>query len=232
MRSVGSMDELEKIMEANGPIVESMSRSMEPPMRDLGVMVKYDIMQYYSTPRVMQYVGADAIHPEVFDFNPDSLVPSHSHTEKADTGPSAFTQRQRARILADNLRFFILPNSLHEMTQMVMKLGLVQLRKAQVKIDSQTIAEAWSVPNYGTIEGNTVLERWANEQQLDLETAARLMAIKSALAAAYGMGDGAAGGGAPPPGGKPQEGRPPSGQAAPRLVQKEGGARSTIAESK
>jgi hypothetical protein len=232
-RTVGSMDELEKIMETQGPIVEDMSRSMEPPMRDLGVMVKYLVLQYYTTPRVMQIVGMDGVHPDVFDFDPASLVPSHLPGESPTDAngiriPSSADKITRARVFADNLRFFILPNSLHEYTQMWMKLGLVQLRKAQVKIDSQTIADAWELPAWGTLEGNTILERYQSEQEIDLQFAARMQAI----AGAEGLVPPGAAAGSPLAGQKPQEGRPPSGQAPPRLASKDNGARSTIVESR
>jgi hypothetical protein len=223
MRSVGSMDELEKVVEATGPIVEEMSRSMEPPMRDIGVMVKYLILQYMSTPRIMQYVGEDGISPEVFDYDPNTLVPSHLPGENPDQ-PAQSSKLQRARTFADNLRFFILPNSLHEMSQMVMKLGLIQLKKSGVMIDSQTIAEAWAVPNYGEIEGNTVIEKFWAEQELQL--------VHMARAKELGEAAGLVPPGAPGPGGKQPEGRPPTGNAAPALKSKEGGARSTITESK
>ena len=223
LRAVGSMDDLEKLVEASGPIIEDMSRSMEPPMRDLGVMVKYLILQYYTTPRVMQIVGPDGVTPEVFDYDPSSLVPSHMPGEDPDS-PSSSSALQRARTFADNLRFFILPNSLHELSQMTMKLGLIQLRKAHVMIDSQTIAESWNIPNYGSIDGNTVIERWQSEQEMQLEFAARMKELAGAL------GVGVPPGGASP--GKPPEGRPPSGHAAPALRSKDGGARSTITESK
>ena len=226
MRAVGSMDELEKIMEANGPIIEDMSRSMEPPMRDLGVMVKYLICQYYTTTRVMQIIGPESIAPEVFDFDPANLIPSHLPGESPDA-PSLTDRIRRARVFADNLRFFIMPGSMHELTQMVMKLGLIQLKKAGVKISSQTLAEAWSVPNYGSFDGNTEIEKWKSEQETDLEFAARMMAIKTAL------GGGAAPGGGGPPGAPPNpEGRPNANTAAPELKSKDNGARSTITTSK
>lgn len=228
-----SGDDVEKMMEANGPIIEDMSRSMEPPMRDLGDMVKYLILQYYTSPRVMQIVGADGMTPETFDFDPASLVPSHLPGEDAKSD-SPTPKSQRARIFADNLRFFITPNSLHELTQMTMKLGLIQLKKSGVKIDSQTIADAWNIPAYGSIDGATVLEKYHNEQEDDLEFMARMAAIKGSLeegdvgmAGASALAEAA---GVTPPN-KPQEGRPPTGQVAPRLVAKDGGLRSTIAES-
>lgn len=192
-------------------------------MRDLGKMIKYLVMQYYTTTRVMQIVGAEGIVPEVFDFNPDSLVPSHGPGEDPERA-SALAPRQRARIFADNLRFFIVPHSLHEITQMAYKLGLIQLRKAGLMIDSETIAEAWNVRNYGHIDGNTVMERWKTEQEMQLEFMARAKAIGEELG--LGGPPGAAG-----PGKKP-EGRPPSGQAAPALKNKPNEARSTITESK
>jgi len=225
LRAVGSMDDIEKIMEANGPIVEDMSRAMEAPMRDLGVMVKYDIMQYYTTPRVMRIVGDEGLE-EFMDYDPASLIPSHLPGESPEA-PSNASPAQRARHLADNLEFYIMPNTLHEIHQMTMKLGLIQLRKAGIMIDSQTIAEAWNVPNWGKLDGNTVLERWQSEQQMQLEQAAKLQMIGAEL----GLG-GPPGAAAPAQGKHNPEGRPPSGQAAPRLVSKDSGARSTITESK
>lgn len=225
MRTVGSMDELEKIMEANGPIIEDMSRCMEPPMRDLGVMLKFNVLQWMTTARVMQYVGPDGISRSVFDYNPDSIVPSHAPGEDPKA-PSRMGPRERARTFAENLRFFILPNSLHEYAQMAMKLGLIQLRKAGIMIDSQTIAEAWNIPNYGTLEGSTVMEKFQSEKEMELVQAAKLQAI----AGAEGLMP-AAPPGAPKPDGAAPEGRPPSGQAPPAIKSKDGGARSTITES-
>jgi len=231
MRAVGSMDDLEKIMEANGPIIEDMSRSMEPPMRDLGVMIKYLILQYYTTPRIMQIVGPDGITPEVFDYDPAKLIPSHMPGEDPEKS-SESNAIVRARNFADNLRFFITPSSLHEMQQMNMKLGLIQLKKAGVQIDDQTIADAWNLPNFGTIPGSTIRERFKAQQEEMLIFAARMEAIKAALGADSG------GGGAPgqPPGaaapGKQPEGRPSTDAAPATLQSKDGGARSTIATSK
>jgi hypothetical protein len=222
MRAVGSMDEIEKIMEANGPIVEEMSRSMEAPMRDLGNMVKYLILQYMNVPRVMQYIGADGVSEEVFDYDPTSLIPSHMPGESPDEA-SPSSRIARARNLADNLRFLIKPNTLHEMAQMTYKLGLLQLKGKGVKIDSGTVADAWNIPNYGGYEGNTVIDKFHAEQEDDLQYAARLQAIGAA--AGLGQPPGAA---AP---GKQPEGRPATNAKPPQIKEKEGGARSTISTS-
>lgn len=199
-------------------------------MRDLGVMVKYNILQYYNTPRVMQLIGPEGTPPEVFDYNPAQIIPSHMPGENPDEGPSKIPAIKRARTFADNLRFFILPNSLHEMSQMVMKLGLVQLRKAGVMIDSQTIAEAWNIPNYGDIPGNTVIERWKAEQEMQLEFAARMKELAGSLS---GADAGAPPGAAAPAAGKANpEGRPTTGLQPPKLESKDNGARSTITQTR
>jgi hypothetical protein len=229
LRAVGSMDDLEKVMEANGPIIELMSRRMEGPIRNLGTMLKFLILQYLPPARIMQYVGDDGME-EFMDFDPSSMVPSHLMGEDPDRGASQYSQMERARVFADNLRFFITPNSLHELTQMAMKLALIQLRKAGIMIDSQTIAEAFNIPNYGTIEGSTVIERYNREQEMKLEEMVKMKAIAEQL----GIGAPGAGGppGAPKPGGGNPEGRPASFNAPPAIASKDGGARSTITTSK
>jgi len=217
-------DDMEKLLEANGPIIEDMSRCMEPPMREIGSQIKYLILQYETTARLMQYVGADNVSVEVFDYDPTRITPSHMAGEDSKF-PSAYSPQERARTFADSLRFLITPHSLHEITQMAYKLGLIQLRKAQVQIDSETIAEAWQVRNYGNIPGSTVREKWRIEQEENLEFAARMKELGASLTGQQAISPGGAAAA-----GKQQEGRPPSGGAAPALKQKPDG-RSTITES-
>jgi hypothetical protein len=120
---------------------------------------------------------------------------------------------------------------------MEMKLGLIQLKKSGVKISSQTIAEAWLINNYGSFDGNNEIEKWQSEQEMDLEFAARLEAIKGELAGEIPPPPGQpAVPGQPPPGapapGTQPEGRPSTFSAPPKLVAKDGGMRSTITTSK
>jgi hypothetical protein len=222
-------DDLEKLLEANGPIIEDMSRGMEPPMREIADQVKYLVLQHVPPARIMQVVGEDNMTIETFDYSPDKMVPSHLPGEDIGTAEQPKKSKtgaiERARVFASNLRFVITPRSLHEMTQLSMKLGLIQLRKAGVQIDSQTIADAWSVPNYGNIKGSTVREKWETEQEQNLRFAARMKEEGMSLTEQGQMN--AAGASA---GGKQQEGRPPSGQQEPSLKTK-GDGRSFISES-
>ena len=250
----GSADNLEKLMEADGPIVRDISRNVERGLARAGNQTKYIILQYYTSQRVMQYVGSNGITQETFDYDPNSLVPSHlpdemiqmkkSRRRNKDTDemeeyyepgmpaePSMYSKGQRARAFADNLRFFILPHSAHEITQMSYKLGLIQLRKAGIQIDSQTIAEAWDFDLGANFEGTSPYERFFEEQEDMAEHAIRLKMIVDSLQQ-QGI--------QPTPQmlaalasvtGPTREGRPPTGTKAPQLVSKDGGARTTISQS-
>jgi hypothetical protein len=228
----GGVNDMEKMMEADGPIVRDVSRGIERSLSRVGSQCKYHILQWYDTKRIIQYVGEDGITKETMDFDPNSLVPSHMPDEVV-AEPSHYSRVQRARFFADNLRLYITPHSVHEITQMTQKLGLIQLRKAGVQIDSRTIAEAWDLGNFGTEpQGNTIWERYWNEQEKVAQHAIRMKQIVDSLMAA-GVSptpamEGALG---ETPGAPPREGRPPSGQQSPKLLSKEGGARSTISES-
>lgn len=247
MREAG-MDDIEKMHEIHGPIVDEMSRGMEPPMRDLGVMTKFDVMQYYNVPRIISYVGIDGVTPVVVDYDPTKIYPSHMPGENVGSDPkspkeSAYTPLQRAKFMAHNLKFYILPNTIHELAQMSQKLALIQLKKSGVKIDSQTCADAFNVPNYGTLPGNTVLEKFAAEARMDLVSALQLKSMAAIIETAAAQATQeppppeiqpltpVEPPGAPGADGSQPEGRPPTFAEPPQLVEKDGGARSTISSS-
>lgn len=227
LRANMGSESVDKLLESGqGPIVQDISRDMEVPLQQCGNRVKYLILQYMTTARMMQYVGEDGMTAEVFDYDPESVVPSHMPTESRlfrEGKPSETPKVIRARHFANNLRFMITPYSVHEITQMQKKLGMIQLKKAGVWISSKTIAETWNVANYGDVGGNTEIERYWAEKELELEHAARLKAIGESLLG--GAVPGAGGGGQP-------VGRPNTFTNAPALKNKDGGTRSTIATSK
>lgn len=226
----GITDDVEKMMEAEGPIVRDISRNVERSLTGVGNQCKYHLLQYYDVRRLMEYVGPDGVTKETFDYNPNSLVPSHLPNENplADS-PSG--KVQRARWFAGNLKLTILPHSVHELTQMSRKLLLIQLRKAGVQIDSKTIAEACDIDFGPEPRGNNVWERYWNEQEAVLMHMLRAKQLAETLATLGVLPTPAMEGAANPTQTPPQEGRPPSGQQGPTLVQKDGGARSAVSES-
>lgn len=222
-------------MESNGPIVKDISRGMEKPLGQLGEQLKYLILQYMPTKKIMEYVGEDRVTRETFDYDPASLVPSHMPDEPMrdfedrEVG-SRYSRAQRAKWFAEQLHFTILPHTAHEMQQMEHKLGLLQMRQRNIPIDSRTIAEAWDVPNFGNEpEGNTVWERFWNEKEQEVQHALRVQAIAQSVGLDLHLG----GMGGPAPSGSGSGkggGRPPSGQKAPQQKVK-GDGRPTITES-
>lgn len=235
-RAVGrDSDQLEALMEANGPVVRGISRSMERSLCRVGQQLKYLILEYMDTARLMQYVGEDGVSREIFDYDPRTLVPSHLPAEIPTDGAdmpqnSSYTKLERARWFADNLRFFLLPHSIHEITQMTHRLMLLQMRQRGAPIDWRTIAEACDVPNFGTKpEGNTAYERYWNEQEDMVLHALRIKRIAEMEQAGdiLGMLQPKASGSNPVTGG-----RPPTAQSAPRIETKDGGTRTTITESR
>jgi hypothetical protein len=206
----------EKLQESEGPVVSGTSRSMEMGLRDMGEMMKYLILQYMTTGRIMQIVGAESIAPEVFDYAPDAVIPSHMPGEQtidANGQPTPSTQDQfsRAKAFAKNIRYFITPHSLHYIAQNKFKLNLLAAQGKGVIIDPETMANAFDIPNWGSIDGSTVKEKvfaWAKEQ---LTEKADIAKLEKALGLSQPEEGGKPGpapghGGAPPK--KPGQGKP------------------------
>ena len=226
----GADDALLKAMEEDGPIVKDISTSCNEPVQDLMSMCLSNVLQYYPTGRIMQYVGADGVSREVFDLDPASLVPSHMPDEDAENGKSVYTRMQRTQNFCAAIHCTIAPGELHGQPQTAKKLLLVQLQRAGFAIDSETVAKACDVANYGSFEGNTVQEKWVSEQQYKLEIAVQMKELETAL-----VGQGPSG--PPQPigvgGNKGAPGRPPSGQKPPHMETKGSaeGPRAVITES-
>lgn len=234
-RALGKgMDQLEALMAANGPVVKDMARGMERSLCRIGQQLKYLELQYLTTARVMQYVGEDGVTPETFDYDPATLVPSHMPGEEpTDSGQkpigSKYSQIQRARWFAENVRFFLMPHSVHEITQMTYRLLLLQLRQRGAPIAWATVMESCDVPNVTKPEGSSVQEQFYAEKEIEIQHMIRAQQIAQALGIdAQAMAG--AGGGAKPNGSSAHGGRPPTAQQAPQL-RKKGDGRPVVSES-
>lgn len=240
-RQTPSADSIEKLMETAGPLVYDMSRNMERSLRDVGEMFKSVAFQFYTVARKVQILGPDGLTEEDFDFSPGDLIPSHLPWEDPSGGPSAHPKHKRAQWHQNNFVFHVVPNSMHQITQMTRKLLYLQLMRAGVPIDPWTLAEVFDIPNFGRPPSgaNSVIERWEAWQkivaeiqmaiQMQMQQQAVMASPEGQAMAALG-GIGQAMGGA----GGDKTGRPPSGQQPPKLEEKsdgQGGTRSTISES-
>lgn len=222
----------EKLLDAEGPVVMGTSRSMEMGLRDMGIIVMYLILQYKTTRDIMQYVGAEGVPATVFDYAPDMVIPSHLPGEKTiddqgQTVPSAADVFTRAKTFAKNLKYFITPHSLHYIAQAKFKLNLLAAQGKGVVIDPETMAHAFEIPNWGSIDGSTVKEKvfnWAKEQ---LTEKADIAKLEKALGLAPPPEEGKPG---PKPG---AGGRPATNQKSPKAKQKgvQSGGRVVVSTS-
>ncbi len=230
----------EKLLDAEGPTVMGTSRSMERGFRDLAEMLKYLIIQYMTTPRLMQYVGADGISPEVFDYAPDMVIPSHLPGEVTVDAfgnplPSSVPLYERAKHFAKNLRTFTTPHSMHYIAQAQRKLNLLALLGKGVPIDPSTIATEFDLPNWGTIEGSTIKEKVFNYMKDQLIQEAEILKLKASLGLVPPPGEAGEGNKKPgPKPGQPGAGRPAHNPSQGKIKQKgaASGGRAVVATTK
>ena len=239
----------DKMLESIGPIAKGIAARIEKGNKAVGYRMKFLILQWFNVRRMMEYVGPDNIAPEVFDYNPDDLVPSHMPDEFINgylpETPSHYDQLTRARWFARQVRLASVPNTLLRITQMQEQLKYLQLKRGNAPISWSTVMKKLGVENYGEAKGTTEHEKWFNE-----EIESQKLKILAAAAAAQFMkqlgiqppeeggggkgGKGGGGGGGKGGGGAPSGGRPPSGQKGPQIKQKGaqgGNPRTVITES-
>lgn len=225
---------VDKALNLVGPLVRDISSGMEASTIDIWEILKYMIPQFMTTRRAIQYVGIDNITPETFDFDPEKLIPSHGADEVAYAGNkwvippnSQYTDPQRAKMFASNLRLVTVPHRLLNITQMEEQLKYLQLFRGGFPIAPHDVAKKLNIENYGEIDGDTMFERWFNWKKLEIKLKAEAAQLESSLMPhepAATTGSGPAGSG----------GRPPSGKKAPKVKQKTGGPsgpRTTVTES-
>jgi len=199
-----------------GPIVRDICAGMEMPMSEVLDIEKYQILQFFDTNRVMNYVGPDGVTAETFDFDPTAIVPSHMAGEDPEN-PSKFSRMERAKNFARNLRGTPTPGYLHGMPKEQQKLLLLQGWRAGFPIDPGRVAKVYGIENWEISD----FPKWKEFKQAELEFAAQ-MAIEGQSLQPVQPGAAApgAGGGGIPPNSVNRGGRPPGFTKPPAAVTK------------
>ena len=139
-------DTADKMLESIGPVGKGIAQRVEKANKSVGQRVKYLILQWFDSRRVMEYVGPEKMAPEIFDYKPDDLVPSHLPDEMIGAGfpetESKYTQLERARWYDKQIRLVSVPSTLLKVTQMQQQLLLLQLKKGGAPIAWSRIFEA------------------------------------------------------------------------------------------
>jgi hypothetical protein len=220
---MASSEPAEDLLRIAGPIARDISAAMESPMADVMEMLKYQILQFFDTARVMTYVGPDGVTPETLDFDPAKIIPSHLPGEDPEKD-SVFSKQERAKAFARNLRIYMAPGEIHGLPQTQRKLLLLQGMRAGLPISPKTIlSKVFGIEDW---DGN--FEEWKDFKRAELEFSAALKKEGAALTPAPPQ-SGAGPGGGP----KGSGGRPPSGNKPPaaRTKGSSEGPRATISQS-
>src|SRR6185437_7848462 len=206
----------DQALEAVGPIGKGIAAGMEAANAKVAFMLKFMIPQWFDTKRIIEYIGPDNITPEVFDFDPAKMVPSHMPDEyiagQVPKSQSLYPPTERIRRFGKNLRLVSVPATLLELTQQKEQLKWLTLKRQGAPISWATTLTKLGIENYGDVKGNTERERWMNETVEELKFKAELAQAMQQLGLGGDQGPGQGKGG----------GRPPSGKKPAKTYQKGG----------
>jgi len=216
-KQIPSGEGIDKIIEAASPIMADQSYGLAREVRNMCDIYKSLVFEFYDANRMMQIGGAEMITPEFWYYDPEGIVPSHMEGEDTSQ-PSKISKIERLKWHQRNFIFNVATKNLHEITSTKARLMFMQWKKSGAPIDPWTEAEVMGYKErFGRPPkeaGDTMFSRFIYWMTLRAE-------LQQAL-----------GGGGAQAGGKRQQGRPSTGQTSPRIVSKEGGTRSTAAESR
>jgi hypothetical protein len=238
-------DTADKMLESIGPIAKGIAMRIEKANKRVGDRMKYLIPQWFDAARLVEYVGPDNIAKEMFDYNPDDMVPSHLPDELQNglypTTPSMYDRITRAKFFVKKLRLVSVPSTLLKITQMQEQLKFLNLKRGGAPISWDTVFTKLDIADPKGEIAKSFKEEVDLQKQKILAQIEIMKLLKSLGIdpSQLGGGDedgkggkpkgGGGGGGAPHAGG-----RPPSGQRGPKLRQKgaQGGApRTLVSES-
>ena len=227
-------DDANKQIETIGPIGKGIAMRIEKANKRVGERIKYLIPQWFDTRRLIEYVGPDNIAREMFDYNPDDMVPSHLPDELingvAPDAQSRYDRLTRGKWLVKQLRLISVPSMLLKVTALQEQLKFLQLKRTpDCPLSWESTLEKLGIQNV-----KQEMEKYWKE----LFETTKLKVIAAAVAQEemkkLGIqppeeGGGGKGGG----GGLHAGGRPPSNARAPRIAQKGagGGAPRTVVKT-
>ena len=234
-----SSDDATKQIESIGPVGKGIAMRLEKSNKRVGERVKFLIPQWFDTCRLIEYVGEDSIAREIFDYNPDDMVPSHLPDEFVNGNypetPSMYDKLTRAKWLVKKLRLISVPSMLLKITAAQEQLKYLQLKRTpDCPLSWETTLTKLDVAN-----PKEEMDKYFKEQQqlTKMKLIAAAMAAKEMQELGLqppGEEGGGGGKGGGKGGGLHAGGRPPTNSKQPRIAQKGGAggdARTTVKTS-
>jgi hypothetical protein len=241
-------DTADKMLESIGPVAKGIAMRIEKANKRVGERMKYLIPQWFDAARLIEYVGPDHIAKEMFDYNPDDMVPSHLPDELLSKTvnnrivngiipdkPSMYDRLTRAKFFVRKLRLISVPSTLLKITAMQQQLLYLQLKRGGAPLSWLTVFTKLDLADpQGEIDKSfkeeIELEKRKIMAKIELMKELKEMGIDPSI-----LDGGQPQGGGKGPGGQHAGGRPPSGGAGPRIKQKGaqgGNPRTVVTESK
>jgi hypothetical protein len=211
--TMGGSDGADDLLRLAGPIVRDICAGMEMPMADVLEMEKYQILQFYDTRQIVNYVGPDGVTKETFDFDPETVVPSHMPGEDTEKS-SQFSRMERAKNFAASVKLTPNPGYLHGTPQTAQKLLLLQGSRAGLPISPQRILKKV----FGIENVDQEIADWQEFRERELELAAKVKEEGASLMPAQPQT------GATPSGSQKGKGGRPSSGAKPPAARTKGSA--------
>lgn len=197
---------VERLLNAGTPEVRARSRNLEVFQREVGVMQAHNMAEFCDEARIYAIFGEGGLTPELYDFDPYSLVPAYTngdfasgHIDATRTDIDLRPRYDRAREFLRPFTLSVRPGSLIESASQNRKMMMAMLRKTR-DIDRYTYLRELGLDNLGPDPGGTIFERLAKEQADEARVAAMV-----AMGGMPPMPNLAA---QPPGAGTNQEGRP------------------------
>jgi hypothetical protein len=222
-------DSADKQLEAIGPIAKGIAMRIEKANKRIGERMKSLIPQWMDAARLIEYVGPDHIAKEMFDYNPDDMVPSHLPDElfsgQFPTTPSMYDRLTRAKFFVKKLRLVSVPSTLLKITQAQEQLKFLQLKRTPgCPISWLTVFKKLDIANpeqeiEKSFKEQAQLKKMEIMSQIEVMKALKAAGIDPSILMGGGQ-EGGHGGSGGKSGGQHGGGRPPSGQRQPRISQK------------
>jgi hypothetical protein len=202
---------IDKMLATMTPESRAESMAMEGYQVEVGTMMAYNLPEFYDEPRVFEILGEDGLTPELYDFDPGTLVPAYTdgmyapHGRVGDAYYDPESGRvierkrsdidlrprwQRAREAFRKYRLKVEPGTLlrSASTQRQMQYMLLRSKK---EIPRRMLLEELDIPNLGPAPKGTIEDQLAAEMEMEAKAMAK--AQMAAQAELMGMGGGAMG---------------------------------------
>lgn len=163
LKQMPSDDSQEAMLQNIGILATDQARELERCFMSMGRIWLSYANQVYTIRKRLRILGADAVNPTEYDFDPTRIAPS---TVENDSRPLWKQQREHMK----NFSIYVAPNSVQQQQSYKKKLALLQIKNMQVAISDRMIYDAF----VGDDNYEKVKKEFFQEQEEKAKAAAKI----------------------------------------------------------